>query len=753
MSDLTETFEAFLSSAVNMIFTVSLSTIAIVIGIICTIVHLARKHSSEQNQIGANPQNAGGVATVAPQNSNMAPVAQTNVASTAPTMQATPNAVPVATVPKKMNPYTKYNILLICGSVFIVFAIVSFMNTVDSTLVAPTVIALTLLFYALGVAIYKTIDYLKPVGLTFIYTATAVFPFWVIALCSCGIDVQSAWIICSIISFAAFTGTAILTRTKILPFLSYLWLLVIAWACTPSGNSTLRNYWIYLVPIVMSFVPILLYYLRPTWLPRNFRLATKVSAFGLYPILFFWSLSLYFLPNAAISMPILRTLIALSAVIYALVFWSKECKHGWLMACRFTMQGLLCACVADIINFSIFDEFSTTAPIYNNGYNWLNLTSDSAKFIICTVWVVSCLAQALVSLYSSKKSKRIAKIEQAAEIIALIGIFITPALLASCNNKTGIGIVSLIVDLALVALGIAYTKFNKNILWGIATLIGAALIPSALSTGLIDTWSNQENLLYYALYGALTLLAYSYLYKRQPKETEALTVISLIVASLIVLICACDLGYPELGWLIISLFLAGFGYLRKSPNLLEASIYGASLCLYSLIGTLMDTTASPDYYERLSYSRRVTALDAVRCYIIPAALLGVSYWRERNIKTDSSRWRLILGYIILSLSLIVLGTGGNSEWLLLSAVTQVGFLVFAAMTSRDWLIWSSIIIIVINMLTVTGSFTWMGFAVIGIALIGIVIWQMSKQNKAKRSEELERSKKDSDKAAGKSKKS
>ncbi len=729
MSGLVNILQVFLLIGILYYLFIGLAFIGVIVGIVFLINHLVNKHRApKQNQTNVAP-NASAAPAVAPQNS-----------SAMPTTQPTPNTTPTRAAPKKTDPYAKYNILLICGSVFLVFAIVSFMNTVDDSLVAPSVIVLTLLFYVLGLVIYKLVDYLKPVGLTFIYTATAVFPFWVIALCSCGMDTQSAWISCSIFSFVAFTGTSLLTKTKILPVLSYLWLPVIAWTCTPSWNTALQNYWIYLAPTIMSFVPVLLYCFRPTWLPKNFRPATKIAAFGLFPLLFLWSLALYVMPNVAVTAPILRTLMALSTVVYALIFWSKERSHAWLIACRIAIQCLLCACIADIINFSIFSPTRSTilsTAHTSREYHWLNLTSDDTKLIICIVWIISCLAQALLSIFAIEKSKKNAKIEHIAEIVSLVGLFITPALIMDNSNDISIGAISLIVDLILVALGVTYTKLNKNIFWGVATLVGAALIPSALATGLIGNWSNVGNLFYFTFYGAFVLLAYNYLGKKQPEETKVLTVLALTLASIVVLASASVLNYPELGWLIVSLFLAGFGYLRKSTNLMEASIYGGALCVFSLIGTIMDTTASSSYLNELSFRRRVTILDAVRCYVIPIALLGVSYWRERGI-AESSRWRFILGYIILSISLIMLGMGGNSEWLLLSAMTQAGFLVYAATTGRDWLIWSSIIIIVGNMLTITGVYTWMGFAIVGIALIAVVIWQMSKQNKPKQSAELER---------------
>ncbi|MDO4220064.1 MAG: hypothetical protein Q4D22_02435 [Candidatus Saccharibacteria bacterium] len=656
-----------------------------------------------------------------------------------------------AKLPKQKNPYALLNVLLICGSFFLVCAMISFMENTNNKLVAPTAITLTLIFYIIGAVIYKLVDYLKPVGLAFAYTATAVFPFWVISFITFGIDTQLSWILTSTISMIAFVITSLIFKSKVLPFFAYFWALVTAWACTPIGNETATIWWAFAAPGVLSFIPLLIYRGRPAWLPVNFRKATLVAAYILLPFVFMGSLILFVVPDIAIEAPFLRTFMSLLAIIYALLFWTNNHKYGWFIVGRFAVQILLFACVADSLNYSLFER------LFDSAYSEKHLVAALSAVI---VWAISFLAQALAALFLPKKNEEIRKAEHLVEVLSLIGIFITPIFTAGFDTEMS-AVVQLVVFSILAVLGVAYSAIHKNILWSIATLVSLALIPLVISEGFDGiTWSSWINIIYFTVYGLLILLGYKLTGKQQPNAMP-LAIVGLCFTALVLFISAIDVGYVEVAWLIITLFLAAFGYLSKYTILYELSIYSGALCVFSLIGTIGETIFSNSNamvaipkcevygyaqskcigaYDSYSASREnlLLTLHMIRSFVLPTALIGVSVWKERKLP-EKNRWRFFLGYILLTVSLLFVGWRGGDYWMLGSVLTQVAFLVYAVLVDKGWLVWTSIAVMLVSMLSLTGGFTYIWFGVIGIVLIMIVIWRLMKLNDAKKREEAKHS--------------
>ncbi len=139
------------------------SPLTIIIAIIVTVVVLI---NSDKKKKAAEAAAAANVDTTVAQNS-------------APTQPVAPS--------KPKNPMAKWNWLLYIGSFLIVLAMIYFVDTVDDSAVAPTTIILTLIIYGAGLAIYKAIDYLRPVGKAFVYSALVMMPIWLISLEACSV--------------------------------------------------------------------------------------------------------------------------------------------------------------------------------------------------------------------------------------------------------------------------------------------------------------------------------------------------------------------------------------------------------------------------------------------------------------------------------------------------------------------------------------------------------------------------------------
>ena len=679
-------------------------------------------------------------------NSAVAANTENGQATMKPAAEPVPlNAAPPAP-PKPVDPYKKWNILLYLGSFLLVMAMILFISNEDDSLVAPTAIILTLLFYLGGIALFKTVPYLKSVGKSFAYTASAVFPFWVISFTTFGLTEQVAWIVASIISLSVFIIDSLIFKSKVTAAFAYIWLFVLTWSCTPSGNAVFATYWAILAPMVLSLVPTLLWLGKPGWLPVSFRKATQIFGMVLTPLFSAVLSFTFFISDFPESHPFLRSLIVAILLVYALLHWLKGQKYGFFVFARLVAQLLIFTVVADILQYTFFD-YSPYYSYYATGVN------ETTSIMVAIVWLTGCLAQSLIALFIPKKNDTAIRAEHAMEVISLAGILVTPALTYNLENGA---LIQLLILSFVSILGVIYSAVHKNILWSIATLIGLLLIPTVLSDLFEIRSMNWLLVAYFAVYGLLALLGYAASRKRQPLHGFVLTLVEVIIAGFVVVVASADENFVEIGWLTLAVLFTIFGYLSGKNWLYELAIYSGALCVFSLVGTVggaiakanapayeIRTNCMNDYYtktncidSRPSFAENAElAISTVRAFVMPIALLAVSFWKERGINSDLKRWRFLAGYILLSLSLLVIGWNGEGYWMLPSLIAQVAFLVYSVFKDKSWLVWTTIAVLAISMISLSGGYIYVWFGVLGIVLILIVVWRLTKLNAQKQREE------------------
>ncbi len=640
--------------------------------------------------------------------------------------------------PKQKNPYAGINAMLLAGSTLLVVAIIMFTHNANDSLVAPVAICLTLFFYILGIFIYKKINYLKIVGVAFTYISLAIFPFWVISFNFFGMSWRGAWILASIISFLAFMTTAFIYKSKIPVYFAYIWLFVIAWSMTPEGKVSdsginAQAYWLYTSSAVVAMIPAILWKLKPNWLPVYFRLPTKEFAGGFMPTVMLFTISLYIIPDSIIYFPFLRTILCALFLAWLIIHWSINRSYNLFIFTRFIAQGLLLTVTMDALNYSLFAST-------------LHRPDDMAQLVIITVWLLSFLAQTMLSLFIPKADKEIEKAEHRAEVCSLVGIFITPILTYDLVDPVG-ATVRLIICFVIAALGISYTIVHKDARWSIATaaslLLGRlAIMDSLLAKG----WSAWSDIIYFTIIGGIIILMYHFFRKYNEKDMFAITMTEMVICLLLIVYSAADAGYAEIGWLISALYLALIGYLGSKLILYELSIYCGALCLYSLVGTVGDfllpesamscvnnsfPVMKPCHTEAASlYTNWIAAINVIRSFIIGGALTAVSLIKERDLD-EKDRGRFFLGYILMSIGLYAVGVTAGGHWMAFCLATQVAYLIYAALNDIEWLVWVTIIAMPICALSLTGGFTYIWFGILGLILIDVVIWRLTKINRAR----------------------
>ena len=96
---------------------------------------------------------------------------------------------PTAAAPaKQKDPYKGYNIALYVGSAMIVIAALFFAGSASKSLIAPTLMTLSLVMYLAGLVLFNKVSYLKPVGKALSYTGLVMTLFWISAFDSLGMN-------------------------------------------------------------------------------------------------------------------------------------------------------------------------------------------------------------------------------------------------------------------------------------------------------------------------------------------------------------------------------------------------------------------------------------------------------------------------------------------------------------------------------------------------------------------------------------
>ena len=637
--------------------------------------------------------------------------------------------------PAPRDPYGLLNILLYFGSFLIVCAMYLFAMNTNESYVAPITIILTLILYFGGLCLYKLVDYLKNVGKAFCLTSLAILPFWVISLGDFSIKVEAAWAITALIGMILYSGASILMKSRVIPFFAYIWLLIFTLAINPFASADKGYvYWLTIAPMIVSLIPMVLWLTKPSWLPTSFRSATMAYGKSLLPVIYLFTLILFLVPNAGLSYPFLRTILATLLTAFTLAHFAKNHSHTAFILSRFAVQSMLFSAVSDATNFSFF------AGLFGN-----SKASEQSLIIVALVWLFCFLAQAIISIFIPKKSETSVKSERVVEVVSLIGIFLTLSILPDLS-EAGALTIKVSIYSVIPILGVVYSIYHKNCCWGIATIVGLSLVPVALgNSGRVVNWDSWFNMLYFMVFGIFALLAYYFSDRAALMYSRQVSSAGLCVASLFLLASTADLDYIEIGWLLVAAYTAALGYMSKTKWLYEVSVYSGALCLFSLVGTIGDSLERSaggsnvscsgsyytDYVECIKQDDSPITMTAslIRAYIIPAALFATSFIKEGE-KVLTRRVRFILGYCLLTLLLLYVGTEGGQSWMLASLFTQILFLIYSVLKDESWLIWTSIVVLIITMTFLTNGINFIWFGVVGLILILIVVWRLTKMHKA-----------------------
>ena len=605
------------------------------------------------------------------------------------------------------NNATSLNILLYVGSFLIVGAILLLIKD-EPKLVPFITIFATIITYAAGILLYKFVEYLRPVATAFTYTAMVLFPLWYYAFTELGLANEVALFVSTIITLFAYAGAAAGIDSRMAGWLSYIWFLLCGWTGASmidahSAHHTLTTYAFFIWPLIAAIFPTICWTCRVKWLPVAYRAATKFFAQWLTPIFAFFTLLTIATPDIASECPALRIVASSLAAGIGLIGWLANKKDRVLLiSLRVYLHMLILMIVADA-----------------TGYSFHFGKAVSSDVAVAITWLVGWLGQTTCSLFIPQRTESDKSVEKGILVFSLLGIFSTWFF---CANFDVIprAILLIAIAAAIAILGVLISWRFKNISWANATALAVMFIPLVIFSELLPDADYSWAI--FATYVVLTFISigiYALIRNIQPQRSLGVASTAVATGSAICIISLAGNGFTSLGWLLAAINMALVSLLAKKYSMLECSAYLASIALACLIGDV--------YHTYNSESGLILA--AIETHIIALPPLIFSFFKERG----TSGPRKILGFLALAVTMFFLASGGSLSQSyvipLVAIFDYVALIVLGVFTRQQWMYITSIVLLAITTLELTGGFNGIWLLLIGIGLIVFVAWQLTKNAK------------------------
>ena len=603
------------------------------------------------------------------------------------------------------------NAFLYIGSFMIVGSMLMFMQDYPTVMPVISIVG-SLILLTCGLLLYGLVDFLRPVGLAFAYTGLAIMPFWFFAFYELGAAPDLAFFVASLTTMVGYLLVAGLTRSQLAGWISYI-LLFLFGATLPMPTKALF-YTACLLPFPVALFAAICWARRVKWLPVGFRQATSVVArFGV-PIIAFFAWPFLMASNVSNDAPFLRSIFFALGALHYLIAWLLEKKRAMLVVARIIFQCFLAALIGDITGYSLF--------------NWYGKTNMGASIAIAIIWLVGSLIQTILSLFVPTKNEDEAKTERVMLGVSLGCIAITPVFCQGLTTQA-FGAVSLAMTSVVAILGILITIAKKNLAWGFATLIALLAMPFEVNLITNASWSYW---VYYAIYAAISTLALivyaAGLRKVQVRCAFRIAMTAIIASAVIAAFCDgrwYGYSWPCIPCAVAALQFALLGIASNKSSCYEMSIYSIATAACLFTGSLAHL--SPEADKIVNYPHRLG--DSLFGLALGGAILGVGLFREFAKKNSA---RQIVGFVLMSVIMFDAASSGVSEHSLLAPimllVAEIITLFIGLITDRKWMAIASASIAAFDVIFFMGSSNWLTFGLVGIAMIGVVVGILVKNN-------------------------
>lgn len=613
----------------------------------------------------------------------------------------TTNSVPTSTqettvANKKPKGNGGLNALLFIGSFLIVVGSCSLLMSAVSDIVKLIILLIiTVVFYAAGLLI-RRVKVLVPAGTAFLCTSLAVMPFMGNAFSHfAGMSDELSWFMTSLLGTIAYIVAALVIKSRIIATVSIGF--AISLFCSAPTNLHMSILWNYLAVILVSIIANILSATLKEKIPAAYKDVLSFSSRIIASIVAFATVFGIF---------------SLSGFDYAIIF--AICFVQFVLA-RLTGKKHVDEILARVVAVPLILSIA-----------WELVPAQSVSFAIITsmTFILEATYSLVVSaIRPEKRNWEIAPIVVSL-VFAPFGALFVSGISNAVISANNIAIIVFSFELVLT---IAFAVLWKNKSWLFASYPIAVLIPL-----LVDNFDgkNKTVLVIYAIEMVL-FTAYYYFQKSHEKFLNLFNLIFYTVV-LIIARLACvtqynnyfamttenetiifniiTLAIPALAWLIM-------GLKNNIKTYIEIAFY---LFICCISGTAIQLV-SEAYEEAILF---IVATTVLFC------LGATSIYRK-------SYWRAIVGTAIFAYLVVTwLGTYSiirlydeRPEYI--KTIFQVLFLVEAisiaavgAVKRRKAIFWISAPTAIIVAFSLTKDMAFIWLILIGLALIGFVIWRL-----------------------------
>jgi len=605
------------------------------------------------------------------------------------------------------------NAFLYVGSFMLVGSMLMFMQDYPTVMPIVSIVGSSLALLA-GLMLYGFVDFLRPVGLAFAYTGLAIIPFWFFAFHEFGVASEYSLFFSGLATTLGYIIVAALTRSQIAGWISYICLFFIGALLPISGNAYM--YIACLLPSLVALLAMIFWARRVKWLPVGFRQATSVLAYAAVPAIAFFVVP-YFMVDSSISRtPLLRSLFFILAATHYLVAWLIEKKRALLVVSRVIFQLLLVALISDITGYSLL----------STNYK----STIGAGVTIAIIWLAGSLAQTIFSLFAKTKTESEAKTEHAMLAVSLGCIGVTPFFCQGLDGRA-LAVIFLAMSLVIAILGVLISIKKKNLAWGFATLFALLLMPFEINGIVGSAWSFWIYYAAYAIIGALALIVYATVLRKVQVLCAYHIALTAIIACAVLSVFGAALtgfngDWPCVPVIIAAAQLALLGVASSKNDCYELSIYSAAAAVYLFTYSLGDL-----FYDARQVIESPNYLgDAIFGLALGGSVLGVGLLRDRGKKNSA---RQIVGYICMSVIMFDAASSAANYGTQLTPLLLIGAelitLFVGLATDRKWMAIASACIVAYDVMFLMGSQSWLTFGIVGVGMIGAVVWMLAKNNR------------------------
>lgn len=637
-------------------------------------------------------------------------------------------------------------------------------------------------FYGVGLYLHSAQPKLRPAAVAFTGTGLALLPFAGIALDQyTAIGAAGAWLTTSILGLFAYAFAALRLQNQVVSYLTLAF--VLSLASSSVAVAALPVLWYFVAVIGVSLIANTIAVLDPRWLPKIFSEPVERTGQIVTPIALLASLILF----DRLQITDYQIVFSIATAHY-LVVWLQTRTYIFEAAARALLHVTLLLIAWDIVNGDtaqfgiVFLIAATVQALYSLAMVAINGDRKTNE----SFWLTAAMVLQFASLTFWSASEQVHQLI----VMNLITILVTSLISSVYLRRSIFGSAGLIA-LAILPFVIGRDIITPPLDWGWIVAYFIAL--ASVLLGLYYSWAGRHSIeaqgfVAVGFIGFLTIAGVVGMLLGSAGQSITFAVITMLLFAASYLIKQSALTAVATGTLVVAvwsgmvtadipsawqaivtgLIAAGIVYAYQWLTVAESDtqrqrilliatwiILGSTALLHlfasdiavrttaALIIVIAALTVAAE-----AYRRKDVKFGEAAAYIATFGLqrLFAVAWPELNLVFYAHWWAITVAIIaywqrqlipraVIAMGIITTITASyalmyGEGYSLLFLVEHLALLVAGFVYGKSWAVWWGVVAASMAVLYFLRDIAFLAFAFLGILLIGIVIWRLSRTNKS-----------------------